>query len=139
MPRVKGYLRIIGRRGHRPGQGLPGEEEDHTPEWGIPEGEGPEVEPPDLPEPPGIWPPPTPGHPIVPVPPEGEGPGHLPELPPGAIWPRPPGEHAGKFVVLARIPQHGWRYIVIDPGAWPEEPPAGGIGGRPPERPTPQR
>jgi hypothetical protein len=135
MPRVTGFLRI---RKRRPGGPV-------DPDYGVDEGEpgypeGPEVEPPDIDPPPGIWPGPTPGHPIEPVPPEGEGPGHLPELPPGAIWPRPPGPVSGLFVALAHIPSYGWRYIVIDPDAWPElpeEPPAGGIGGRPPPRPSP--
>jgi hypothetical protein len=136
MPRVKGFLRIIGRRGHRPGQGLPPEEEDMTPGWGVEEGEPPQVEPPDIDPPPGVWPGPSPGHPIHPVPPAGEGPGHLPEIPPGSIWPRPPGPVSGHFIVLAHIPQYGWRYIVIDPDGWPE-PPAGGIGGVPPQRPGP--
>lgn len=132
MPFVKGFLRIRRRRPGRPGQGLPGEEEDMTPDWGLDEGEPPQIEPPDPDDaPPGIWPPPTIGHPIVPVPPEGPGQG----LPPGGMWPRPPSPVEGKFVVLAHVPDHGWRYFVIDPDAWPE-PPAGGVG-RPPERPTP--
>jgi hypothetical protein len=122
MPRVKGFLRIIKRR---PGTGGPVD-----PDYGVDEGElgpeGPEVEPPDIEEPPGIWPPPTPSHPIVPVPPtdggeDGEA-GHLPALPPGAIWPRPPGPVSGHFIVLAHIPGYGWRYIVVDPDAWPEPP-----------------
>jgi hypothetical protein len=139
MPFVTGFLRLRRRRGRYPDQGLPGEEEDQTPEWGLPEGEDDRLPERPVPEPPpGIWPGPTPGHPIVPVPPE-EGPGQGPELPPGAIWPKPPGDVGGKFVVLAIIPGYGWRYIVIEPGAWPEEPPAGGIGGTPPGRPTPQR
>jgi hypothetical protein len=128
-----GYLKI-GRRG-RPDQGLPPGEDPTDPDYGIDEGEPPQIEPPDPDDaPPGIWPPPTVGHPIVPVPPAGEGPGHLPEFPPGAIWPRPPGPAAGKFLVLCRVPGHGWKYIVVDPDAWPE-PPAGGIGGTPPPRP----
>jgi hypothetical protein len=130
MPRVKGFLRIIRRRGH----GGPVD-----PDYGVDEGdiggEGPEVEPPDIDPPPGVWPGPSPGHPIEPVPPGDEGAGQLP-IPPGSIWPRPPGPVEGLFVVLAHIPQYGWRYIVVDPDGWPEvEPPAGGIGGRPPPRP----
>lgn len=119
--RVRGGWLKIGRR-RRPGEpdiGLPDEEGPVDPDYGIPEGELPEVEPPD--PPPGIWPPPTPSHPIVPMPP-GEGtPGHLPAIPPGAIWPRPPGTIEGKFIVLAHIPGHGWKYIVIDPDAWTPE------------------
>jgi hypothetical protein len=122
MPRVKGFLRIIKRR---PGTGGPVD-----PDYGIEEGGGGPVDPDygideELPEPPpGIWPGPTPGHPIEPVPPAGEGgeAGQLPEIPPGAIWPRPPGPVSGHFVVLAHIPGYGWRYIVIDPDAWPEPP-----------------
>lgn len=136
MPYVRGFLKV-GRR-HRPGHPLPPGEGPVDPDYGVEEGELPEVEPPDPDEaPPGIWPPPTPGHPIVPVPPS-EGPGHLPEIPPGSIWPRPPGPVSGKFIVLAHVPSYGWRYIVIDPDGWPErperpEPPAGGVGGRPPD------
>lgn len=119
MPFVQGFLRI--RRRGRPGQPLPPGEEPVDPDYGIDEGERPEVEPPDPDEgPPGIWPPPTPGHPIEPLPPETGGPGHLPSPPPGAIWPRPPGAHSGKLIVLAHIPGYGWRYIVIDPSSWPE-------------------
>jgi hypothetical protein len=135
---VRGFLKV-GRRGlGRPDQGLPGEEEDMTPGWGLPEGEGPEVEPPDIDPPPGVWPGPSPGHPIVPIPPAGEGPGHLPSLPPGGIWPRPPGPVEGLFLALCHIPGHGWKYVVIDPDAIViPEPPAGGVGGRPPGRPEP--
>lgn len=143
MPYVRGFLKL-GRRWRpgKPGQGLPGEEEDMTPDWGLEEGdtppERPVPEPPeDLEPPPGIWPGPTPGHPIVPIPPAAEGPGHLPSLPAGGIWPRPPGPVSGLFLALCHIPGHGWRYVVIDPDAIViPEPPAGGIG-RPPERPTP--
>jgi hypothetical protein len=117
--RIRGGYLNIGRR-QRPGGGGPVD-----PDYGIDEGEigeggeGPEVEPPEIEPPPGIWPGPTPGHPIVPVPPT-EGPGHLPAIPPGSIWPRPPGPVHGQFIVLARIPGYGWRYIVIDPDAWPD-------------------
>lgn len=140
MPRVRirgGWLNI-GRR-TRPGGGSPVD-----PDYGVDEGEpgypeGPEVEPPEIEPPPGIWPPPTIGHPVHPIAPPSPGaPGHLPSPPPGAIW--PPVDHPveGLFVVLAHIPDHGWKYIVIDPDAWerPElTPPAGGIGGTPPPRP----
>lgn len=117
MPRVKGYLRIIKRR---PGGG------PVDPDYGVDDGDGPggpdESIDNELPEPPpGIWPGPTPGHPIEPVPPAGEGEaGQLPTIPPGSIWPRPPGPVSGLFVVLAHIPSYGWRYIVIDPDGWPE-------------------
>lgn len=153
MPFVYGFLRKARRHGWRPGRpdvGLPGEEEDQTPGWGLPEGEGPEVEPPDIPDPPGIWPPlEGPDFPIFPVPPGGEGPWE-----PGEVWPpiRPPGGgerperpsappgQPGQplpkrlFFAACRIPEYGWRWVVVDLNAihrpdWP----AGGIGGRPPQ------
>lgn len=103
--------------------------------------EHPEIEPPDLPLPPGIWPPPTPAHPIQPVPPaeegeDGEKPSHPIELPPGAIWPRPPGPVSGLFVCICHIPNMGWHYVVIDPDAWPKpvDPDYGIEEGTPPNR-----
>lgn len=101
--------------------------------------------------PPGVWPPPTVGHPIQPLPPGDE-------TPPGTIWPspgrpahpiyrpRPPtkpidpdarpehpiapgGETPGHplpqpFWVLAYIPGYGWYYICVDPAlAFEAEPP----------------
>jgi hypothetical protein len=138
--RIRGGVLRVGRRSWgKPGQGWPGEEEDMTPDWGLEEGERPEVEPPDIDPPPGIWPGPTPENPIVPVPPGAEGPGHLPSLPPGGIWPRPPGPVSGLFVALCHIPNYGWCHVIIDPDAIViPEPPAGGIG-RPPDRPVPGR
>jgi hypothetical protein len=120
MTRVRitgGYLNVGRRRpGHHPDQGLPVE-----PEY-------PEVDPPDeggeypdneLPSPPpGIWPPPTIGHPVHPIAPGDGSPGHLPAPPPGAIWPPVTSPVEGLFIVLAHIPEHGWKYIVIDPDAW---------------------
>jgi len=107
MPFVRGYLRKIRRPHHRPGE----------PDIGLPEGEIDET--PDW----GL--------------PEGElptDPDELPDPPPG-IWP-------------PLTPDHPWR--PIDPGfglrpgrpgqglpPTPGQPPAGGIGGRPPERPGP--
>jgi hypothetical protein len=124
MPRVKGFLKIIKRR---PGTGGPvdpdyGIEEGVDPGFGVDEGM-PGIDN-ELPTPPpGVWPPPTVSHPIVPVPPEtaepGE-PGHLPAPPPGSIWPKPPGPISGLFIVLAHIPDMGWRYVVIDPDGWPD-------------------
>jgi hypothetical protein len=169
--RIAGLVRFrpVGRG--RPDQGLPGEEEDHTPDWGIPEGELPEVEPPDPPI--GIWPPLTPEQPWrpipswperpstgpVPTPPQppaggiggrppdrpGPGPGdgeagHLPVLPPGMIWPPLPPDVHGKYlalVLVAGMPGVKYRYVVVDADARPQ-PPAGGIGGRPPARPEPE-
>ena len=84
MPFVSGYLRIRSP-GHpdqglppgspgAPDQGLPGE--PPYPDQGLPGMEYPDQ---GLPTPPpGIWPPPTISHPIVPAP---------PGTPPGAIWP----------------------------------------------------
>jgi hypothetical protein len=163
MPYVHGFLKV-GRR-HRPDQGLPPGEGPVDPDYGVDEGELPEVEPPDPPA--GIWPPLTPEHPWRPLPPSRpERPGQgLPgggsppaggvggrppdrptpgepdeELPPGSIWPPlPPGVH-GKFLALVLIggAGHGahYRYVVVDADALPA-PPAGGIGGRPPVRPGP--
>lgn len=113
MPYVRGFLKV-GRR-PKPGQPLPGEPDVTDPDYGLEEGERPEVEPPELPDPPpGIWPPPTPGHPIQPLPPSIN-------VPPGAIWPRPPGPIEGKFIAIVHIPDHGWHYVVIDPDAWTPE------------------
>jgi hypothetical protein len=149
--RVRGGWLKIGRRS-RPGHpdiGLPVEPEH--PDQGLPPEEGGEGEYPDheLPSPPpGIWPPPTIGHPVHPIVPpdeddDGEA-GQLPAPPAGAIWPRPPGPVSGLFVVLAHIPEHGWHYIVIDPDAWPKpEGPKPGHpiapGGGTPPAPQPKR
>ena len=141
MPFVRGFLRI--RRAGRPGQPLPpGEEGPVDPDYGIDEGELPEVEPPD--PPPGIWPPPVPAHPIQPVPP-----GDPSE--PGAIWPPPgglgkpmpkppaqPGQPLPKnyLLVLAKIPGYGWKYIVVDVNAIMGRYPDQGLpGGIPPREP----
>jgi hypothetical protein len=75
--------------------------------------------------PPGIWPPPTPAHPIVPVPPGGSKP------PPGTIWPAPghpahpiappsPGQPShpiasNTYWMLVYTPGYGWKYVVVDP------------------------
>lgn len=133
--RIRGGYLNIGRR-TRPGQPV-------DPDYGVDEGAGVDnelpVEPPEIEPPPGIWPPPTIGHPVHPIAPPSPGaPGHLPSPPPGAIWPPVESPVEGLFIVLAHIPDHGWKYIVIDPDAWERpdiEPPAGGIGGRPPPRP----
>lgn len=177
MPFVKGFLRIVKRRPGGggpvdpgwgipegegpvdPGYGVEGPGEPVDPDYGVDEGLGiwgpgsPMPQPPiHLPKPPpGIWPPPTPGHPIQPLPPGsgrppskpidpdarpehpiapgGEYPSHLPALPPGMIW--PPPNAVGKFVVLAWIPGMGFKYIVIDAGLKPEHPIA--PGGEEPE------
>ena len=95
MPFVSGFLRIRRGGGHpdnslpgtggHPDQGLPGH---GHPDQGLPDEQpGIDNELPALPgtpdqglptPPPGIWPPPSPSHPIVPAP---------PGTPPGAIWP----------------------------------------------------
>jgi hypothetical protein len=78
MPFVQGFLRV--RSGGHPDQGLPEGEGPVDPGYDI------GIERPDQglpPPPPGIWPPPVPAHPIVPIPPGGSTP------PPGTIWPSP--------------------------------------------------
>ncbi len=132
MPRyvVSSESPISVRAVARPGHGLPWPGSPTDPGWGVDEGEPPQVEPPEAP-PPGIWPGPTPGHPIEPVPPGAGGDHPSTGFPPGSIWPRPPAAH-GKFVVLAHVPGYGWRYFSVDMDALPE-PPAGGIAGRPPQ------
>jgi hypothetical protein len=141
---------------HRPGHGLPWPERPIDPGWGVEEGELPEVEPPEPgepghplpPNPPGIWPPldgAGPSHPIFPVEPD-DGPWE-----PGEIWPpiRPPG--GGRlptapgqplpkqlFWALVHLTGYGFRWVVVDLNAVHRPtPPAGGIVGRPPERPGP--
>ena len=142
MTRVRirgGYLTIGRRKPGHPDIGLPVEpEEPGEGGEGGGEGEYPDNELPS--PPPGIWPPPTIGHPVHPIePPDEDDPeaGHLPAPPAGAIWPRPPGPVSGLFVVLAHIPEHGWHYIVIDPDAWPK--PEGPKPGHPiaPGQPVP--
>lgn len=138
MPRVKGFLRIIKRRGG----GGPVDPDYGVDEGDIDEGGGEGVDN-ELPSPPpGIWPPPTINHPVHPIAPPSPGaPGHLPAPPPGAIWPPVEGPVDGLFIVLAHIPDHGWRYIVVDPDAWerpentPEHPM---VPGQPPTA-TPKR
>ena len=143
MTRVRilgGFLKVGRRKPGHPDIGLPVEPEG--PDNELPPEEGGEYPDHDLPSPPpGIWPPPTIGHPVHPIAPpdeDGEGePGHLPAIPPGSIWPRPPSPVEGLFVVLAHIPEHGWHYIVIDPDAWPK--PEGPKPGHPiaPGQPVP--
>jgi hypothetical protein len=135
MPYVKGYLDIVsatdpgfgnpGFGGGRPDQGLPGQPAYPSQGPGFPtnpiapggSGNYPSNELPggqggrpsnELPPIPGIWPPPSPAHPIVPVPP-GE------EIPPGTIWPpiAPPNSD-GKYIVVVFIPGIGYRYTVVD-------------------------
>lgn len=82
----------------------------HHPSHGLPGGGGGST----LPEPPpGIWPPPSPSNPIVPLPPEGSGGGTLP-VEPGTIWPPLAPGASGKYLCLVIIPGVGYRYTVID-------------------------
>jgi hypothetical protein len=151
MPFVSGFLRVR-RRGGRPDNSLPGEEAPIDPDYGVDEGDLPEVEPPEPPI--GIWPPLTPEHPWRPIDPGfGHGrPEHPstgpvptpptppaggiggrppdtrpepPELPPGTIWPPlPPGVH-GKYlalVLVAGMPGVKYRYVVIDADLRPSHP-----------------
>jgi hypothetical protein len=137
--RIRGGYLNIGRR-HRPDRPTDPTDPDYgIPEDGSEEGGGEEVDN-ELPSPPpGIWPPPTIGHPIHPIAPGDPGkPGHLPAPPPGAIWPPVTSPVEGLFIVLAHIPDHGWKYIVVDPDAWPKPPPVApdqGLPGQPPREP----
>lgn len=121
MPIVRGFLKF-GKKGH-PSQPLP-PGEGGPPEWGIEEGERPEVEPPEVvpPPPPGVWPGPSVELPYVPVPPDGDA-------EPGTIWPSPgtPGQPlpSQKFWLLV-IWNHGYYYICVDPSLIPKPPMAGG-------------
>ena len=101
MVHVAGWLRARRRRSFgRPDQGLPGGEDGPVdPGWGVEEGEGPEVLPPEeVPDPPpGIWPPLTPEQPWRPIPdfPERPATGPVPGLPParpGQGLPPQPGQ-----------------------------------------------
>lgn len=79
MPYVQGFLIPTAGGPTDPGYGNPGAEGPVDPGYGHP-GFAP-VHPGHLPSPPpGVWPPPTSGHPIVPAP---------PGTPPGTIWPSP--------------------------------------------------
>jgi hypothetical protein len=140
----------LGRRG-RPDNELPGVEEPVDPDYGIEEGGG-GGEYPDIglpPPPPGIWPPLTPEHPWLPLPPGTEHPGHpLPPtgggehpehpivLPPGTVWPPLPPDVHGKYLALVLIGGGGrgamYRYVVIDADAeHPSHPDRPGRPGRP--------
>jgi hypothetical protein len=139
-------LRIRPR--NRPGPGEP-PESDHADEMPAPE--DPDYEDaahPDIPEiphvpsAPGLWLGPTKNNPVIPVPPpsEDDDAPHV-KLPPGAVWPKAAGPVHGHYVALAYIPTHGWRYIVVDPDAWPswEDPeakPPAPTPGTPVNRPT---
>lgn len=107
--------------GHPDNPDMPGPEDPYPPEDGDEDAIHPP--PPHVPHAPGLYVGPTKGNPIIPVPAEPEeGEGEHIKLPPGAVWPRRHGRVAGTYVALAYIPEHGWRYIVIDPDAWPDWP-----------------
>lgn len=77
MPYVKGFLNIVA--GGQPDNELPGNQpgiDNSLPSLGV--GIDNTLPAP----PPGVWPPPTLGNPIVPVPP-------IANVPPGTIWPSP--------------------------------------------------
>lgn len=121
---IVGRLRRLRRRpGGSPEHPIAPEEEPIDPGYGIEEGaEGFPDQP--LPEPPpGIWPGPTPGHPIVPVPPGT--PENPIALPPGMIWPPPSRpEHPiqvppQKALMLVYVPGYGVKYVVVDPSLRP--------------------
>ena len=131
MPYVSGFLRVrdTGGGGH-PDNELPGHEGPVDPGYGIDLGAGIDN---SLPAPPpGIWPPPNFGRPIVPI-----GPDNTLPVQPGTIWPSPgkparpdntlPTPPSGqpprpdhtlpsqKFWIVCGIPGIGWRYVCIDP------------------------
>ena len=118
MPYVRGFLKFgkPGKPGGLPGPGEPthpiepgdgGEEIDEIP--------GEPAHPIEIPDPPpGIWPPPTISHPIVPVPPNLN-----PPPPAGEVWPPIEGAPPSKFFVLAYIPGYGVKYVVVDPSLKP--------------------
>ena len=82
MPFVSGYLKVKSGSGNYPDNELPGMEGPIDPGYGIDLGAGIDN---SLPEPPpGIWPPPSFGRPIVPI-----GPDNTLPVQPGTIWPSP--------------------------------------------------
>jgi hypothetical protein len=106
----------------------------------LPGGSGGEIDnslPPGVPPtagnlpvpPPGVWPPPSPSRPIVPIHPDNSLP-----VEPGTIWPTPgrpnrpdqglPGGGGGQidnglpsrtYWMLAYCPSLGWKYVAVDP------------------------
>jgi hypothetical protein len=129
MPYVSGFLRVREGGGNIDNT-LPGQEGPVDPGYGIDLGGGIDN---SLPEPPpGIWPPPNFGRPIVPI-----GPDNTLPVQPGTIWPSPgkparpdntlPTPPSGqpprpdhtlpsqKFWIVCGIPGIGWRYVCIDP------------------------
>jgi hypothetical protein len=130
MPFVSGFLRVR-ERGH-PDNELPGMEGPVDPGYGHDMGGSidnslPPGTPPigvNLPSPPpGIWPPPSFGRPIVPI-----GPDNTLPVQPGTIWPspgRPP--HAGNVLPGTGHPGGG----PMPGGEGPDNTLPGGSGGRP--------
>jgi len=80
MPYVRGYLNIV--EGGQPDNSLPGGQGGSI-DNSLP-GQQPGIDNSLPPPPPGIWPPPSLGHPIVPVLPDNSLP-----VQPGTIWPSP--------------------------------------------------
>jgi hypothetical protein len=78
-----GYLNVEGMSGGYPGNELPGAEGPVDPGYGI-SSDRPSLPIVLPPAPPGIWPPPTGGNPIVPI-----GPDNTLPVQPGTIWPSP--------------------------------------------------
>jgi hypothetical protein len=116
-----GYLNVEGMSGGYPGNELPGDQPgiDNS----LPPGVPPYLDN-TLPEPPpGIWPPPGMGRPIVPVRPDNA----LPVVP-GTIWPSPGlPPHAGH--VLPGVPHPGGGPMPGTP-ARPDNTLPGGQGGQ---------
>jgi hypothetical protein len=90
MPFVSGFLHVRG--GGHPDNSLPGAEGPVDPGYGVDVGGRPDQGLPPFPShglptpPPGVWPPPTISHPIVPIHPDNSLP-----VQPGTIWPSPGG------------------------------------------------
>ncbi len=141
MPFISGYLIEAADPGfgNRPG----GPEIDNSLPGGLPPGIDNTL---PIPEPPpGIWPPPGPGRPIVPI-----GPDNTLPVQPGTIWPspgRPPrpghdlpgsGGHpdhelpgggypdntlpSQTYWMLCFCPSLGWRFVSVDPSLRPGMP-----------------
>jgi hypothetical protein len=113
------YIRILRRGEGHPDNELPGMEGPVDPGYGIDLGAGIDN---TLPEPPpGIWPPPSHGRPIVPI-----GPDNTLPVAPGTIWPspgRPP--HVGGGPVV-RPPHASGQPVPGDPAHPDQGLPAGG-------------
>lgn len=117
MPYVHGFLKIA-----------EGADRPTDPDYGIDAGGRPTNPIVLPPPPPGIWPPPTAGNPIVPIRPPTVGGG--PVLPPGMIW--PPvwwhGDHAGHPLPPGGVAGHPPPLAPVRPGQGLPKPPAGSGG-----------